>query len=113
MPGNYRPGSLTSVVCKTMEKIVRDHLTSHMRQTDLFSKKQFGFITGRSTTLQLLEVLDKLTQEVDSGGKVDCICKYGLPESVWHSATQENDQQTKMLWNRRPHTLMDWKLPIG
>ena len=57
-------------------------MTSHMRQNDLFSKKQFGFITGRSTTLQLLEVLDKLTQEVDSGGKVDCICKYGLPESV-------------------------------
>ena len=53
-----------------------------MRQTDLFSKKQFGFITGRSTMLQLLEVLDKLTQAVDSGGKVDCICKYGLPESV-------------------------------
>ena len=45
-----------------------------MRQTDLFSKKQFGsVITGRSTTLQLLEVLDKWTQAVDSGGKVDCI----------------------------------------
>ena len=41
MPGNYRPGSLTSVVCKTMKKIVRDHLTSHMRQNYLFSKKQF------------------------------------------------------------------------
>ena len=73
MPGNNRPVSLTSVVCKTMETIVKDHLTSHMRQTDLFSKKQFGFITGRSTTLQLLEILDKWTQAVDSGEKVDCI----------------------------------------
>jgi hypothetical protein len=44
-----------------------------MRQNNLFSKKQFGFITGRSTMLQLLEVLD-------SGGKVDYI--YGLPESL-------------------------------
>ena len=73
-----------------------------MRQNNLFSKKQFGFITGRSTMLQLLEVLD-------SGGKVDYI--YGLPESLWQSATQENDQQAKKLWHRRPHTLMDWKLP--
>ena len=56
-----------------MEKVVRDHLTSHMRQNDLFSKKYFGFITGRSTMLQLLEVLD-------SGEKVDYI--YGLPESL-------------------------------
>ena len=48
--------------------------------------------------LQLLEVLD-------SGEKVDYI--YGLPENLWQSATQENDQQTKKLWHRRPHTLMD------
>jgi sarcosine oxidase/L-pipecolate oxidase len=40
---------------------------------NLFSKKQFGFITSRSTTLQLLEVLDKWTQAVDSGENVDCI----------------------------------------
>ena len=42
MPVNYRPGSLTSVVCKTMEKIVRDHLTSHMRQNDLFSRNNLA-----------------------------------------------------------------------
>ena len=40
---------------------------------NLFSKKQFGFITSRSTMLQLLEVLDKWTQAVDSGENVDCI----------------------------------------
>ena len=42
MRGNYRPVSLTSVVCKTMEKVVRNHLTSHMRQNDLFSRNNLA-----------------------------------------------------------------------
>jgi hypothetical protein len=54
--GNYRPISLTSIVCKLMESLVREEIIEHMK---LFSKKQFGFISGRSTVLQLRQVLDK------------------------------------------------------
>ena len=32
-PGNYRPVSLTSVACKVMEKIVRDRITKHLKET--------------------------------------------------------------------------------
>jgi limonene-1,2-epoxide hydrolase len=59
-PGNYRPVSLTSVICKTMEKLVRETIVKHMSANKLFSNKQFGFISGRSTTLQLLKVMDEL-----------------------------------------------------
>ena len=31
----------------------------HMNKFDLFSKRQFGLMGGRSTSLQLLKVLDK------------------------------------------------------
>jgi limonene-1,2-epoxide hydrolase len=58
-PENYRPVSLTSVVCKTMEKQVREIIVKHMSANKLFSNKQFGFITGKSTTLQLLKVMDE------------------------------------------------------
>jgi hypothetical protein len=33
-----------------------------MKVNELFSNKQFGFISGRSTSMQLLEVLDKWTE---------------------------------------------------
>ena len=39
----------------------------------LFSDQQFGFIKGRSTTLQLLKVLDQWTEILDLGGNIDVI----------------------------------------
>ena len=72
-PGNYRPVSLTSIVCKIMESIVREHIIKYMQVNKLFSPNQYGFITGRSTVLQLLTVLDKWSEALDMGLSVDCI----------------------------------------
>ena len=70
---NYRPVSLTAVVCKIMETIVRNHIVEHMKKNKLFSNKQYGFISGRSTSLQLLAVLDKWTEALDCGYSIDVI----------------------------------------
>jgi hypothetical protein len=70
---NYRPVSLTSVVCKLMETMVREAVLEHLRRHDLLSKKQFGFINGRSTTLQLLVYLDKCREVLSRGGTVDSV----------------------------------------
>ena len=37
------------------------------------SNKQYGFITGRSTMLQLLHMLDKWTECLEKGGQIDAI----------------------------------------
>ena len=71
--GNYRPVSLTSIVCKVMEKLIRNHIILHMKENHLFTSKQYGFISGRSTSLQLLEVLDKWTEALDRGESIDCV----------------------------------------
>ncbi|KAJ3608701.1 hypothetical protein NHX12_023231, partial [Muraenolepis orangiensis] len=42
-------------------------------ENDLLSHKQYGFISGRSTPLQLLKVLDNWTDIIDRGGQIDCI----------------------------------------
>ncbi len=44
-----------------------------MKENMLFSLCQYGFITGRSTTLQLLKVLDDWTEIRDNGGQVDVL----------------------------------------
>ena len=56
-----------------MESIIRDHIMDHFTKNNLFSKKQFGFIKGRSTVLQLLSVLDIWTASLESGGNIDAV----------------------------------------
>jgi hypothetical protein len=70
---NYRPVSLTSIVCKTLERIIRKTMMDHMKRHHLFSTQQYGFINSRSTTLQLLNVLDMWTEALDQGDSVDVI----------------------------------------
>ena len=47
---SYRPVSLTCIVSKILERIIRDNLIDHFRRNHLLSDKQYGFLTGRSTT---------------------------------------------------------------
>ena len=70
--GNYRPVSLTSIVCKILESIIRDAIVEYMKENLLFSGKQFGFIGGRSTSLQLLKVLDRWTEMLDCVDVIYC-----------------------------------------
>ena len=72
-PSNYRPISLTSVVCKIFEKVIRNTIMDHMESNDLFSQHQHGFRKGRSCITQLIEVLDKWTEELDTRHSLDTI----------------------------------------
>ena len=56
-----------------MESIAREHIIKYMQVNKLFSPNQFGLITGRSTVLQLLTVLDKWSEALDMGLNVYCI----------------------------------------
>jgi hypothetical protein len=64
---NCRPMSLTCILCKVIETIIREIITSHMRTNDLLSPKQFGFLNGRSTQLQLLITTEFWQQALDEG----------------------------------------------
>ena len=71
--GNYRPVSPTSVVCKMMETILRDKIMNHLLTNKLISDAQYGFLPGRSCTLQLLNMLDIWTQQLDLNKNIDII----------------------------------------
>jgi hypothetical protein len=70
---NYRPVSLTCILCKILESLIRDVIIKHMKKHNLFSNKQYGFINGRSTILQLLHILDDWTRIIETGDNID-IC---------------------------------------
>ena len=47
-PENYRPVSLTSVVCKLLEKLIRDHMVEFLVKHKLINKSQHGFLKAIS-----------------------------------------------------------------
>ena len=60
--GNYRPISLTSILYKDMEGVVRDKVVNHMKEDNLYSKDQHGLINGNSMVTELLETLRTLVE---------------------------------------------------
>ena len=65
--GNYRPVSLTSVVCKVAEAVIKDKIMFHLASNNILSPHQHGFRPARSCTSQLLEVMDVFFQFVFIG----------------------------------------------
>ena len=72
-PSNYRPISLTSVVSKLMEKIIRQAIVNHLESNSLLSDNQYGFLSGRSCTLQLLTCIELWTSNLDKGIPMDIL----------------------------------------
>jgi len=70
---NYRPVSLTSIIGKTFEAIIRDALVRHLEDNHLITDSQHGFRKGRSCLINLLEFLDKVTGCIDIGENVDIV----------------------------------------
>ena len=71
--GNYRPVSLTSVICKVMESILKDALMGHIVTNHILNESQHGFLSGKSCLTNLLEYLETLTKLIDEGHSVDVI----------------------------------------
>ena len=72
-PGNYRPVSLTSIICKIMESIIKDKIVEHLQKFNLLNDSQHGFIKGKSCLTNLLEYLENVTKVLDEGDPLDVI----------------------------------------
>ena len=72
-PGNYRPVSLTSIICKIMESIIKDKIVEHLQKFKLLNDSQHGFIKGKSCLTNLLEYLENVTKVLDEGDPLDVI----------------------------------------
>ena len=72
-PNNYRPVSLTCILCKIMESIIRDSMISYFEKNDFLSQYQHGFVSQRSCTTNLLATIDSWTELLDEGSPVDAI----------------------------------------
>ena len=73
LPENYRPVSITSIICKIMESLVRDKMVEHMCENNLFSKYQHGFVPLLNCMTNLLTCMEQWSEILESNNAVDVI----------------------------------------
>jgi len=72
-PSNYRPISLTSIIMKVFERIVRKQIMSFLIKQGHLNDSQHGFRSGRSCLSALLNVFDNLMHMLDGKSTVDMV----------------------------------------
>ncbi|XP_004207315.2 uncharacterized protein LOC101240603 [Hydra vulgaris] len=70
-PGNYRPISLTSVVCKVMEKLLCDTMVNHLVKHSLILKNQHGFVRKKACVTNWLESIDMMSKALSDKISMD------------------------------------------
>ena len=64
-PSDYRPISLTCVLCKVLEHIVASSVAKHFTGLDILYELQHGFREKRSCEMQLIMLVDELAKNAD------------------------------------------------
>ena len=72
-PENYTPVRLTSIVCKLLETLIRDHMVEFLVKHKLINTSQHGFLKVRSCLTNRLCFLEEITKWVDDGSPVDVV----------------------------------------
>jgi hypothetical protein len=72
---DYRPVSLTCILCKTLEYIhvVNSSIMKHLDIHKILSDSQHGFRARRSCETQSLETLDDITKRASNNKQIDII----------------------------------------
>ena len=72
-PSNYRPVSLTCVIGKMMERLVKEQMINYMERNNLITNAQHGFRNGRSPQTNLIEFINRTTKWIDEGRSFDIV----------------------------------------
>ena len=71
--GNYRPVSMTSQVCKVLERLIRKIIMAHLTAINAVSDHQHGFLPRKSCQTNMLESFEEWTRVLDGGDSLDII----------------------------------------
>lgn len=71
LPINYRPVSLTSILCKTLEHIMASNIMDHLDECNILVDIQHAFRQSRSCETQLLQTVNDFALGLNEGGQTD------------------------------------------
>ena len=127
LASNYRPISLTSILCKVLEHVVKTNIVSHMDKYNLLYDLQQGFRSKRSCVTQLVTLIEDLMRNSIAGNQTDLVLldlskafdkvshqklllklhRYGIrgPTLKWFQAFLSDRTQTVVIDNEKSATV--------
>ena len=86
-PSNYRPVSLLNAIGKVFDALQSQFLLDYLLRNHLISDHQFGFLPGRSTTLQLVSLVHEWQRALDSAYPTVTVFMDFMKafDRVWHA----------------------------
>ena len=91
LAANYRPISLTCILCKVLEHILASNIVKHLDAQEIMYDMQHGFREKRSCETQLVMMIEDLARNVSAGNQTDVI----LPD---FSKAFDKVSHSKLLW---------------
>lgn len=73
---NYRPISLTNILCKILQPVLNTNLMKHLESHSLLNSNQRGFRQGVSCEAQLTKLIHEESNTVSSHSGIDCVFIY-------------------------------------
>lgn len=73
LPSNYRPISLTCTCCKVMESIIKNSMLKYLKDNNIISTQQHGFLSKHSTSTNLLECVQDWIVKLNCRLPVDVV----------------------------------------
>ena len=72
-PANYRPISLTYILCKVMEHITVSNLARNFNNHQILYELQHGFREKRSSETQLIQLVEDLSRQLIQGKQIELV----------------------------------------
>ena len=73
LAANYRPISLTCILCKVLERILASNIVKHLDAQEIIYDMQHGFREKRSCETQLVMMIEDLVRNASAGDLTDVI----------------------------------------
>ena len=88
-PCNYRPVSLTAVLCKIMEHIIYRNIMNHLEDNDILFANQLGFQKNNSCESQLILTVEDLAMNLDHQRRIQDFFRRGCTRLLLYFNTNK------------------------
>ena len=110
LASNYRPISLTCILCKVLEHILASNIVKHLDRQGLMYDLQYDFREKRSCETQLIMLIEDLVRNASVGKQTDIIL-LDFSKSLRQSQSQQISMEAASIWHSRTPAGLDPSFP--